>query len=165
MKTELISILDNISKLLEINGESFFKFSSYSNAAETLRMGDYDIIQLVKDNQLSEIKGFGKALTEKITDYVTNGKMSYYENLITELPVSLIEILKIDGMGPKKVNQVYSELGIKNIEELRIACIEGKIEELKGFSKKTVANILDSINLFMQFNNYKERGIDFDKIQ
>ncbi|MDT3739524.1 MAG: helix-hairpin-helix domain-containing protein [Candidatus Kapabacteria bacterium] len=165
MNEQIIKILENISKLLEIKGESFFKFSAYSNAAEILRKGDYNIVELVITGKLSEIKGIGKALTEKITDYVMNGNMLYYELLTAEYPESLIELLKIEGFGPKKVFQVFNELNVKTVTELEDVINSGALAKLKGFTSAGVNKIIDSIDAFKSNDSYKERKIDFDQIQ
>lgn len=165
MKEKIIQILENITLLLQIKGENFFKFSAYSKAADILRALDDDIVELVKNGRLSEINGIGKALNEKISDYVRNGKMTYYENLIIEYPLSLLELLKIDGLGAKKVQQVFNELNVKSVEELEKVCNSGQLENLKGFSKSGVGKILESIQIYKNNENYKERKIDFDKIQ
>lgn len=165
MKEKIIRILENIALLLQIKGENFFKFSAYSNAAEILRGIDDDIAELVNSGKLSEINGIGKALNEKIGEFVRNGKMTYYENLTLEYPLSLLEFLKIEGLGTKKVKQIFSELKIHTIDELEKVCNSGQLEELKGFSKSGVTKILDSIQIYRNNENYKERKIDFDKIQ
>jgi DNA polymerase (family X) len=165
MKENIIQILENIALLLQIKGENFFKFSAYSKGADILRAIDDDIVELVNNGKLSEINGIGKALNEKISDYVRTGKMTYYENLIADYPLTLLELLKIDGLGAKKVQQIYNELKVKSIEELEKVCNSGQLENLKGFSKTGVGKILVSIQIYRNNENYKERKIDFDKIQ
>lgn len=164
MKNKVIEILENIANLLQIKGEPFFKFSSYSKAADLFRNTDYDIEQLVKDGELIKIDGIGKALNEKISDLVLNGEMKYYKKLTTEIPESLLELLKIDGLGPKKVYQLYTEAGINNIYELKVNCLNGKIALLKGFTATSTEKILKSIEELDSLSNYKERRIDFEKI-
>lgn len=164
MNEEIIEILYNISKLLEIKGEPFFKFSAYSNAADILKSGQYDIKDLVEKNKLSEIKGIGKALNEKITDYVVNGKMMYYENLKSELPESLINILKIDGFGPKKILAAFNQLNVKSVEDLNRACEDKSIKQIKGISDNSIPKILSSIEEFKINKKYKNTGLEFDKV-
>lgn len=165
MYDELIEILQHISKLLQIKGDSFFKFSAYTNAADTLKESNYDLEELVKKDELKNLKGFGKALTDKVTDYVLNGKMEYYEKLKSEFPLSLLEIEKINGMGPKRINKIYTELGVKNIAELDSACKNGTILKVAGFSDKIVEEIQKSITEYYLNDNYKDREIDFTEIQ
>jgi DNA polymerase (family X) len=165
MKEQIINILENISLLLQIKGESFFKFSSYSKVAEIFRNNDYDIELLVKNGQLTNISGIGNAINEKISDFVLNGRMQYYEKITSEVPESLIELLKVDGLGPKKVFQLYKELNICTLDDLNLACQSGEVAKLKGFSENLNERILDSIKSIRFVGNYKDRKIDFDKIQ
>ena len=142
---KLIEILQNISILLEIKGENPFKSNAYSNAAQVIINQYIDVEKAVKEDTLKNIKGFGKALQSKITEYVETGKMSYYEKLINEIPESILDIVKLPGLGPKKVKVMYNELNITNINELKSACEKNEISSLKGFSSKTEENILNEI--------------------
>ena len=141
----LVNILENISILLELKGENPFKARAYSNAGYIIKSQQIDVAKLVEENTLGNIKGFGKALQTKITDYVKNGKMSYYEKLKQEVPESLIELTKVEGIGPKKARFLYEQLGIKSIEELEKACEDNKLLELKGFGSKLQEKIINSI--------------------
>jgi DNA polymerase (family 10) len=141
----LLKILDNIAILLEIKGENPFKARAYSNAATLIRENQIDVFKEVLDSTLDNIKGFGEALVKKITDYVQNGKMSYYEKLTSEIPESLVDITKINSMGPRKTKLVYEELGISTIEEFEKACNDGRLANLKSFTPKIIEIILNSI--------------------
>ena len=157
---ETIRILRNISILLEIKGENPFKTKAYSYAADYLEDNSIDVNQIVSDGSIKDIKGFGKALQEKISELVLSDKLNFYENLTQELPESLIEITKISGLGPKKTAILYNQLEIKNIDDLESACIENKLIELKGFGAKTQEMIFNSLshkkaskNKFLQDRN------------
>lgn len=145
-RDELIEILENLALLLDIKGENPFKSRAYSNAAQIIINQYIDVEKAVKENTLGAIKGFGKALQAKITEYVETGRMSYYEKIISEIPASIIELTKIPGLGVKKVKALYNELGITNRPELEEACRESKIALLKGFSEKTQDNILKELD-------------------
>ena len=106
-----------------------------------------DIETLVKEDKLLEIDGIGDALAKKITEYITTGKLEYFEKLKKEIPESLLKLLDIQSLGPKKVAVVYQKLGITNVEQLRKACIEGKLRDLDGFGEITERNILRGIKL------------------
>ncbi|TAL69342.1 MAG: DNA polymerase/3'-5' exonuclease PolX [Bacteroidetes bacterium] len=142
---KLIKILDNIAILLEIKGENPFKSRAYSNAAEIIRENQLDIQKEVQEGTLSNIKGFGDALVKKMTEYVQIGKISYYEKLIAEIPESLVDITKINSMGPRKTKLVYEQLGVKSINELEEVCLNGSLKKLKGFTDKSIEIILNSI--------------------
>jgi DNA polymerase (family X) len=142
---ELIKILKNISILLELKGENPFKSRAYTNAAEIIKIEDIDIERAVKEKTLKDIKGFGKALVSKITGYVETGKMEYYEKLTAEVPESLVALTKLSNLGTKKVRQIWQELGITTMEELEMACKNGTLLKLKGFTEKTIEMIINSI--------------------
>jgi DNA polymerase (family 10) len=144
--TKIIELLNNLANLLEINGENSFKSGAYRTAADIIETQNLDVAQLISENKLGEINGFGKALVEKLTDLIQNGKMEYYEKVINEVPESLLKLTRIEGLGTKKIGRLYRELGIKNIDELKRACEKNQISELKGFGKKTEQNILEQIN-------------------
>jgi len=144
-KREVINILNNIGMLLEIKGESFFKSKAYYDAARQIEMIEDELETLVREDRLKEIKGFGKALTEKITELINTGSMEYYERLRSSIPDGLVEMTKIPGLGPKKVRAIYENLKIDAIEELKKACLEDRISRLPGFGSKTQEKILEGI--------------------
>lgn len=142
---DIIDVLNNIGMLLELKGESFFKSKAYYEAARTLELLEEDIETLVNENRLKELKGFGEALTQKITELVTTGRLEYYERLKESIPSGLLDMLKIQGLGPKKVKTIYEQLGITTIGELKYACLENRLMKLPGFGEKTQAKILEGI--------------------
>ncbi|TZE81213.1 DNA polymerase/3'-5' exonuclease PolX [Calorimonas adulescens] len=151
-KNQLIEILNKIGVLLEIKGENPFKSKAYYNAARTLENLDEDIESLIREDRLKDLKGIGDALNKKIIEYYTTGRIEYYESLKAELPESLLEIMNVPGIGPKKIGVLYRQLGIKNIGELEYACIENRLIELPGFGEKTQKKFLDGI---MQYKKYQ----------
>jgi DNA polymerase (family 10) len=144
-KHDIINVLNEIGVLLEIKGESFFKSKAYYDAARAIELMDEDIELLVKEDRLKEIKGFGTALSQKIGELVTTGKLIYYESLKESIPQGLIDMLKISGLGPKKVRAVYEKLGITTIGELKYACMENRLTKLTGFGEKTQQRIFEGI--------------------
>ncbi len=153
---KLVKLLRNASILLQIKGENIFKANAYSNAADIIESLQLDVVDLVQNGKLSEIKGFGEALVKKITEYVQTGKMSFYEKLIAEVPEELIKITKIPGIGPKKTKQLFEQLGIRTIEDLEKACLEGKVEKIKGFTAKTQEILFNSIQHLKAWKGKKQ---------
>ncbi len=142
---ELINILNELSGLLLLKGENEFKARAYSNAADIIISNHLNIIEITQNGQLSTIKGFGEALQSKISDYVNNGKMTYYENIKAEIPEGLIDISKISGLGPKKARSLYYDSNVKSLSELMEACESGLLADMKGFGEKSAKAILDGI--------------------
>ena len=136
-----------IADLLDLKGEIFFKTRAYRIAAQTIESLDDDIEKLVNQGSLELIPGVGEALAKKITELVKTNKLEYLERLKKEVPISLINLLKIPGLGPRKVSVLYKKLGITNIESLKIAAEKGELRSLEGFGEITERNILRGIQL------------------
>jgi DNA polymerase (family 10) len=117
-----------------------------------------DIIALAKEGKLGEVKGFGKALQEKVAELVQTGKMTYYENLRAEFPEGLFELFDLSGLGPKKIKALYEKLGVDSIASLKEVCASGKVAELSGFGAKTVEKILEAIELKEKFASHFRLG-------
>lgn len=144
-KHDISQILYDIGVLLELQGESFFKTKAYYEASRTIELLEEDLEVLVREDTLKDVKGFGQALTQKITELVTTGKLEYYEKLRASVPEGLLEMLRIPGLGPKKVRAVYENLGITTIGELKYACLENRLRKLSGFGEKTQQKVLEGI--------------------
>ena len=140
-------ILEDIAMLLEIKGENPFKTRAYYNAAKTLS-GITNLEELIQEKRLREIKGIGEALSQKIEEYSDTGSMVYYEELTRKVPESLLELMQIPNLGPKKIKVLYDELGISNIGELEYACKENRLIRLAGFGEKTQEKVLKGIEFF-----------------
>jgi len=151
-KKEIANILNDIGLLLELKGENPFKSRACYNAARTIELLEEDIETLVKEDRLKEIKGIGEAINKKITELVLTGKMEYYENLKASIPEGLVEMLKIPGLGPKKIKIIYEKLNITTIRELEYACIENRLVDLPGFGEKTQKKIFEGIQFVKQFS-------------
>lgn len=138
-------ILEDIAKLLEIKGENPFKSRAYYNAAKTLS-GITNLEELIKEKRLREIKGIGEAISQKIEEYATSGRMEYYDQLTREIPESLLELMEIPNLGPKKIKVLHDQLGVSNVGELEYACKENRLVHLAGFGEKTQEKVLKGID-------------------
>jgi len=107
-------ILEEIAALLEIKDENPFKSRAYYNAAKALS-GIDNLEEIIREKRLREIKGIGEAISEKIEEYAATGRMEYLEELKKEVPETLLDIMQIPNMGPKKIKVLYDELGITNV--------------------------------------------------
>lgn len=144
---EVADLLYTIADLLDIKGEIYFKTRAYRIAAQTIVDLDEDVEKLVKEKRLESLPGVGKAIAQKITEYIETGHLSFYEKLKQQVPEGLLNLLEIPGLGPKKVSAVYSKLGVTDIEKLKKACEAGKLRDLEGFGEITERNILRGIQL------------------
>jgi DNA polymerase (family X) len=155
-KETVIKILEDIAVLLELTGENPFKSRAYMNAARNLEKVESDLNEVVQQGKIYEIEGIGDAIGKKIVELMTTGELEYYDKLKTSVPPGHLEMLKISGLGPKKIHALYEQLGIKTIGELEYACHENRLVELKGFGKKSQENILAGIE---KLKIYKERRL------
>jgi DNA polymerase (family X) len=144
-KDQVAASLREIGTILELNGENPFKCRAYLNAARTLETSPTDLTELVRTDRLGELPGIGDALREKITTLVNTGKLPYLEELRTTIPSSLLSLLDLPGLGPKKLRILRDQLKIESIEALTKACQDGRLASLDGFGEKTATNLLDSI--------------------
>jgi DNA polymerase (family 10) len=144
-KDQVAAILDEIGTLLELQGENSFRCNAYHNAARTLEQLDTDLGEVVRSGQLASIRGIGDTLREKITTLVTAGKLPYYEDLKKKTPPGLFDMLRLPGIGPKKVRALYEQLKIDDLDKLREACEDDRVAGLKGFGEKTQQKILDGL--------------------
>lgn len=142
---EVAQIFENIADILEIQGESKFKFLSYRRASEIIPELPRDLQAYIDDGTLLDIPGVGKAIGDKITELLTTGKMDYYEKRKTEIPLGLLDIKRINGVGPKKAKLFWDELNITSIEALKEAAQQGKLAGLAGMGKKSEQKVLEGI--------------------
>lgn len=142
---EIAQIFENIADILEIQGESRFKFLSYRRAAETISELQRDLQAYADDGTLKELPGVGKAISDKIIELLETNKLEYYEKRKAEVPLSVLEIKRINGVGPKKAKLFWDELNITDIPQLKAAAEAGKLRELAGMGKKSEQKILDGI--------------------
>ena len=156
-KDAVAEVLKEIGILLELKGENPFKTRAYVNGARTLEGLTEPLETLIQEERLGEVKGIGKALVEKITELVETGELEYYTNLKASIPAGLIEMLDVQGMGPKKVKALHDKLGIESIEALEAACEAGQVAELDGFGKKSEEKILESIAFKRQHASHHHR--------
>ena len=154
-KLRVAKLLNELSVLMDLKGENPFKVRAFQNAARIIEGLTQDIDELVRSQTIGEIKGIGKGLAEKITELVTTGQLQYYEELKSSLPSGVPEMLRIQGLGPKKVKVLYEKLGIDSVENLRKAASAGQLRSVEGFGEKTEQNILKGIELLQASGNKK----------
>lgn len=144
---EVAQILREIGVLLEIKGENRFRVLAYQEAARKIENWPEAIELLAKEGKLRDISGIGEGLAAKIDEYLRTGKIEYYEELTKETPRELIQLTEIPGVGPKIARQLYSDLGIVNIEQLEQAIQEHRLQNLPGFGNKSEEKIRKGIDI------------------
>jgi DNA polymerase (family X) len=144
-KKRIASHLEEMGTLLELQGANPFKSRAFHNAARVLEGVTDDLAVLVEQGRLTEIKGIGKSIAEIIGDMVRTGTSSEYETLKKSLPPGLLEMLRIQGLGPKRVKLLYEKLKISTIDALEAAARSDRLSKLEGFGAKTQENVLAGI--------------------
>jgi len=138
-----------LSKLMEIHGENSFKSKTYSIAAYKIDQLTVDLYTLFEET-IFKLNGINEAIGKKILEILSSGKMKILEDLILKTPEGIFEMLKIKGLGPKKISIMWNEMGIENIGELLYACNENRLLLYKGFGKKTQENVIESIEFYLR---------------
>ena len=157
MTTEEIAYsLKLTAQLMELHEENPFKIKSIANAAYKLNKTDIDL-QGKTIQELEKIEGIGKGIAAKINELQTTGNLKELEEMMEKTPVGIVEMLRVKGIGPKKVGQLWRELEIESIGELLYACNENRLILLKGFGLKTQAEVKKQIEFFQSnigWNHY-----------
>ena len=137
-----------LSKLMDIHGENSFKARSYGAAAFNIEKLPEQIIN-VPPEKISSLKGIGASTASKILEIIETGRLPALQDIISQTPPGVIEMLNIKGLGPKKIATVWKELEIESIGELLYACNENRLLLYKGFGEKTQQNIKASIEFYL----------------
>jgi DNA polymerase (family 10) len=146
---EIASLLERFADLLEIKGGNQFRVRAYRDAARTIKTYPGPIAGALREGaDLTELHGIGEDMQAHIEEIFESGTMEQYEELKEKVPESLIEIMRLEGMGPKRTQRLWQELDIVDLEALQQAASQGEIEALDGFGEKTQQMILDEIKRF-----------------
>jgi len=153
---DIAKMLSLAADLLEIKGENPFKVRAYRNASRLIENSSKDFNKLVKVGfDLTRLPGIGNDLSTYIKEIVTTGRFSKLEKLKKEIPIGLIDMLSIEGLGPKRIKQIYEAFGVTSLDELRKYAESGELERLPGFGPVLIQKILKGIK------QLKKAGIRF----
>jgi DNA polymerase (family 10) len=146
---QVAAALTEIGTLLELQGANPFKAQAYHTAARLIEALDGDLNAMVAEGKLDALRGIGDTLREAIAALVTDGRIPLLDDLRAKTPPGLIKMLRIPGLGPKKVKALH-EHGISNVDALQKACESGAVAALKGFGPKTQEKILGGLAFLAQ---------------
>jgi DNA polymerase (family 10) len=146
-KYAIAAVLQEIGTLLELKGGEYFKARAYKLGSRSIAEVSEDLGKLIKENRLTFVKGIGFALAKQIEQLYTTGESSMLNELHAQMPPGVFELSRVRGLTVKKVEQLHSALGITTVQELKAAAEAGKLREIKGFTAKTEARILEAINI------------------
>ncbi len=146
---DIAAVFEQVADLLEFQGTNPFRIRAYRNAARTIRDLPQSVAQIVADPQqaLTDVSGIGKDLAAKVATLLQTGSLPMLEELLQQIPESVLAILRVPGLGPKRAAILYNELNVSTLDGLRQACQSQRVRELKGFGAKTEASILQGLEI------------------
>jgi DNA polymerase (family X) len=142
---QLAQVFHDIGDLLEVKGELVFKTVAYHRAADAIGRYPVEVARAYREGRPPEIPGVGKAIADKLRELATTGRSEYRDKLLAQFPTTLLEMLRLPGLGPKTVRLIYSELGVKTLDELKAAAETKRIRSIRGLTERTEHNILEGI--------------------
>jgi DNA polymerase (family X) len=144
-KKDVAQVLEKMGELLEIKGANPFKVRAFYNGARIIESVTQDLTALVENGSLKKVKGIGPGLFDVISELIKTGHCTELEKWTKSLPSGLLDLLRIQGLGPKRVKVLYEKLGIENLGQLEYACRENRLINLDGFGEKSQSKILKGI--------------------
>ncbi len=150
-KNEIVNLLEKIAALLALKEDSsVYEVRAYENAARILNGLSGDIKQLLAENRLKGVSGLGSTLLKRIEEAAQTGHSTFYDELVANTPQVKLDMLRISGLGPKRINAIYDQLHVNSIAELEQACKDDRVAHLPGFGKKTQDKIVQGIAFLQQ---------------
>ena len=151
--TEIAAVLEELGNLLEIQGSNPFRIRAYRNAVLTVRGLTRPLAAMVEEGEdLTALPAIGKDMSAHIVELIQTGGLARLAEVSTEIPRSLVQLVKLDGVGPKKAKKLWESLGVTTVDELEVALKAGRVESLAGFGATSVAKILASIDDFRRYS-------------
>ncbi len=138
-------ILEDIAALLKIKGANRFRIRAFENAARTIETETASLEAAIDDGDLTQWSGIGDGIAAELHQIYERGSCDLYDRLVDELDAGLLQLMTIQGLGPKRIKKIYDALGIAEVDDLKAAAEAGEISNLSGFGKKTEQTILDEI--------------------
>jgi DNA polymerase (family X) len=142
---EIADQFEKVADMLAIRGDQIHRILAYRRAAENIRDLGRDLKQIRDEGGLTDVPGVGATLAAKIEEMLDTGRLTFYDRLAKEIPPSLVEMLKIEGLGPKRVKQIYETLNIATLNELAEAAAAGRLRDLPGMGAKSEAKLVAGI--------------------
>ena len=150
---EIADVLEELGDLLEINGSNPFRIRAYRNAVRTVRSLTQPLSAMVDAGEdLTALPAIGKDLSAHIVELVETGALTRLAEISAEVPRSLVQLVKLDGVGPKKAKKLWEFLEVTTVDELEVALRSGRVGDLEGFGKTSVKKILTSIEDFRHYS-------------
>lgn len=147
---EIAQTFADVADMLAIRGDNVHRVLAYRRAAEVIENLGRDVNQVYAEQALTDIPGIGQTLADKIEEMLTTGRLEFYDRLAAEIPPTLIELLKVEGLGPKRIKQLYEALGVETLAQLTAAAQAGQLRDLPGLGAKSEARLVRAIEALAQ---------------
>jgi DNA polymerase (family 10) len=142
---DVVELFSRVADMLAIRGDQIHRILAYRKAAESIDALGRDVNVVFAEGKLTDIPGIGDTLAAKIEEMLTTGRLAFYDKLAQEIPPGLVDMLRVEGLGPKRVKQLYETLQITTLDELTTAARAGKLRDMPGMGAKSEAKILAGI--------------------
>ena len=148
---EISKILKSTAAMIDLTGGNPYRSRAMANAARNIERTEETLVSLAEAGHLTSIRGIGDGLADQINEVIKTGTFQVREDLVGAIPAGLMEILRIKGLGAKKVRTLWQKLGITTIKELEEMASTGRLAEVEGFAEKTQENVLENIQLLKKY--------------
>lgn len=144
-RKDVAAVLSEIATLAEIHGENVFRIRAFAGAARALEGSDADLEEMARAGRLTELRGIGPAIQEVVRELVETGRSTVHDELRAATPIGLYDLMRIPGLGPRKIRALHAGLGVDSLDALERAARAGEVVAVPGFGAKTVEKILAGI--------------------
>ncbi len=158
-KAQVATVLEQVATLLKLKDANPFRIRAYENGSRTIAALEADLWELSESGEMTKVKGIGKGIASLIAEALGEGSWGELATLYDSTPQGMIEMLSVPGLGPKRIRQLYEELGIESLADLTAACAEGAVASLDGFGEKSQQKILDGIDLLSRFRSRRRLNV------
>lgn len=147
---EVAQLLRSIADILELKGDSIYRIAAYREAARNIENLQEDIAVVSREDRLRDIPGVGPSIAAKVQEYLTTGKVDYYEDLRKGVSMEAVELLQVPGLGPRRAQYIYQKLHVTSLGELERAAAEHRLSQLPGIGRKTEDKLLKELRRLRQ---------------
>lgn len=159
--TDIAALFKMMARIMQVHNEDAFKIRAYFGGAAEIEILPKELAEMERDEVL-EVPGIGKAISEKIFELLDSGKMSKLNEYLAMTPDGIVELTYVRGVGGKKLAQLWKEMAVAGIEELEEACKSERLLDVKGFGEKTIAALLEEIDYYKE--NRRARVLELLKL-
>ena len=142
---QIAAHFEELATLYELDGAVVYRVLAYRNAAKSIREAGVSVAEMSAQGRVEELDGIGKTIADKISVLLETGSIPSAEKLKAKIPVGLVEITNVPGLGPKRVRLLHDALGITNLDDLRKAADEGRLKDVPGFGQKAEEKVLAAL--------------------